>query len=92
MSDNKINSHEDLIVWQKAIDFVTDIYSITDSFPKSEMYGLTNQIRRSVVSIPSNITEGSARRSLKEYNQFLYIALGSLSELETQLIISSQQT
>jgi len=84
----EINSHKDLIVWQKSIDFVTNIYKETDIFPKSELYGLTSQIRRSAVSIPSNIAEGSGRRSQKEYIQFLYISLGSVSELETQLIIS----
>lgn len=80
--------HKDLEVWQKGILLVTDIYQLTNNFPKEELYGLTNQIRRAAVSIPSNIAEGSARQSNKEFIQFLHIALGSLMELETQLIIS----
>jgi four helix bundle protein len=67
---------------------VTDIYKITTSFPKEEIYGLTSQIRRSAVSIPSNIAEGAGRNSKKEFKQFIHIALGSLSELETQLLIA----
>ena len=81
-------THKDLEVWQKAIAFVTDIYNQTSSFPKEEMYGLVSQLRRSAVSIPSNIAEGAARQSNKEYIQFLYVALGSLMELDTQLIIA----
>lgn len=84
----KKKTHKDLEVWKIAIDLVTDIYNVTKSFPKEEIYGLTNQIRRSAVSIPSNIAEGSARNSTKENIQFLYISLGSVSELETQLIIA----
>jgi four helix bundle protein len=80
--------HKDLDVWQKAIDFVAKIYKITDLFPKTELYGLTNQLRRAAVSVPSNIAEGAARGSNKEFIQFLYIALGSLSETETQIIIA----
>jgi four helix bundle protein len=82
--------HSDLDVWKKAIEFVTEIYKITRDFPKEEMYGLTSQIRRSAVSIPSNIAEGSARNYKKEYIQFLYIALGSAAETETQLIIAKE--
>lgn len=81
-------THKDLDVWKKSIEFVTDIYRITESFPEKEKFGITSQIRRSAISIPSNIAEGAARASDKEFKQFLYIALGSLSELETQLIIS----
>ena len=81
--------HKELSVWKESVRMVTDIYSITKKFPKEEKFGLTNQIRRAVVSIPSNIAEGAARSSNKEFKQFLYIALGSLSELETQLIISN---
>lgn len=81
-------THKDLEVWQKAIAFVTDIYNQTSSFPKEEMYGLVSQLRRSAVSIPSNIAEGAARQSNKEYIQFLYVSLGSLMELDTQLIIA----
>ena len=72
------------------MDLVSNIYKITESFPNKELYGLTNQIRRAAVSIPSNIAEGAARNSKKEFIQFLYISLGSLSELETQIIIASR--
>lgn len=82
--------HKKLDVWNKSIDFVTMIYKRTKSFPKEEMYGLTNQIRRAVVSISSNISEGSARNSDKEFVRFLYISLGSLAEVETQIIISEK--
>jgi len=82
--------HKELDVWKYSIDFVMDIYKITSSFPKEEVYGLTSQIKRSAVSVPSNIAEGLARQTKKEQIQFLYIALGSLSELETQLIISKK--
>jgi len=81
-------SHKDLDVWQKSIELVTVIYDVTKLFPKEELYGITNQIRRCAVSIPSNIAEGAARNSNKEFIQYLYISLGSLSELETQIIIS----
>jgi len=83
-----MKTHKNLKVWEEAISLVTDIYKQTETFPKSELYGITNQIRRSSVSIPSNIAEGAARHSQKEFIQFLYIALGSASELETQLIIA----
>lgn len=80
--------HKDLEVWKESIQFVTQIYIATDEFPKTELFGLTNQIRRSVVSIPSNIAEGCARSSSKDIARFIDIALGSIAELETQLIIS----
>ena len=83
-----MKTHHDLDVWKKAIDLVTKIYALTKGFPKEEMFGLTNQIRRAIVSVPSNIAEGAARNTSKEFNNFLSIALGSLSEVETQLIIS----
>lgn len=76
---------KELLVWQKAISFVTIIYKTTENFPKTEIYGLTAQIRRAAVSIPSNIAEGNARRSKLDYIQFLKIARGSCAELETQL-------
>ncbi|MFA5010608.1 MAG: four helix bundle protein [Ignavibacteria bacterium] len=82
-----IKTHKDLEVWKKSIDLVSEIYEITKSFPKEEIYGLTNQIRRSAVSIPSNIAEGAGRNHDKEFIQFLYIAMGSSSELETQIFI-----
>jgi four helix bundle protein len=83
-----MKTHKDLIVWQRSIQLVTDVYKITKEFPKDELYGLVNQLRRAAVSIPSNIAEGAARFSKKEFCQFLYISLGSASELETQFIIS----
>jgi four helix bundle protein len=86
----QIKNHKDLEVWKKSMDLVSNIYKITESFPNKELYGLTNQIRRAAVSIPSNIAEGAARNSKKEFIQFLYIALGSLSELETQIIIANR--
>ena len=83
-----MKTHRDLDVWKKSVALVTTVYEITKGFPKDEIYGITNQIRRSAVSIPSNIAEGSARKGNKEYLQFLYISLGSLTELETPLIIA----
>jgi four helix bundle protein len=72
-----INSYKDLIVWQKSIQLVKLIYQATEEFPSKETYGLTSQIRRSAVAIPSNIAEGFSRRNVGEYKQFLYIAFGS---------------
>ena len=83
-----MKTHKDLIVWQKSILLVTEVYKITKDFPKEEMYGIVNQLRRAAVSVPSNIAEGAARFSKKEYCQYLYISLGSVAELETQFIIS----
>ncbi len=83
-----MKTHKDLDVWRKSIELVASVYKITSSFPKEELYGLTSQIRRSAVSVPSNIAEGAARNHDNEFRQFLYIALGSGAELETQLIIS----
>ena len=88
MKKNTVKTHHDLNVWKKAISLVTLIYKYTANFPKEEVYGLTSQIRRCAVSIPSNIAEGSARTTKKDYAHFLAIALGSIAELETQLIIS----
>ncbi len=82
-------THKDLEVWKKSINFVTKIYGVTSTFPKDEVYGIVNQIRRAAVSIPSNIAEGAARNHDKEFIQFLSISLGSISELETQIIISN---
>ena len=87
MSD-KINSHKDLKGYQEALLLVKDIYFITSHFPKEELYGLTSQMKRCAISIPSNIAEGSGRKGNAELIRFLYISLGSLSELETQLDIS----
>jgi len=83
-----VKTYRDLIVWQKAMALVTEIYKITKSFPRREDYGLTSQVRRCAVSIPSNIAEGYGRHSRNEYIRFLQIALGSLYELQTQLEIA----
>ena len=85
-----LRTHKDLDAWKKAIELVEVVYSVTEAFPKTEMYGLTNQLRRAAVSIPSNIAEGAARSSTKEFIQFLHVALGSVSEVETQLIIAQR--
>ena len=84
----KIKSYKDLNIWKRSIGVVEDIYKITKNFPKEEIYGLTSQLRRSAVSIPSNIAEGFARFSNKECKQFLFISLGSCAELSTQIIIA----
>ncbi len=84
--------YKDLIVWQKSIELVKEIYRVTGNFPTSEQFGLTSQMRRAAVSIPSNIAEGSRRKGKKEFAQFISIAYGSASELETQLIIARQLT
>ncbi len=86
----EIKTHKDLLVWKKSIDLVEQIYKITKQFPKEELYGITNQMRRCAVSIPANIAEGSGRKNKAEFIQFLHIALGSASELETHLIISQR--
>jgi four helix bundle protein len=80
----------ELIVWQKAIELVKAIYALTSRMPKSERFGLTNQIRRAAVSILSNIAEGNARQGRKDYLRFLGMARGSLAELETQLIVAQE--
>jgi len=84
----KIKTYRDLIVWQKAMALVTDTYRISRDFPREEMYGLTAHIRKSAVSVPSNIAEGCGRKSTLEYIRFLQIAMGSLFEFQTQLEIS----
>jgi four helix bundle protein len=86
----KIKNFQDLRIWQKGIEVVKDTYILTKKFPKEELYALTSQMRRSAVSIPSNIAEGFRRYHNKEYKQFLYIALGSCAELETQIIIAQE--
>ncbi|MCK9162623.1 MAG: four helix bundle protein [Arcobacteraceae bacterium] len=85
-----MKSHKDLDVWKSSVSFVEDIYRLTSLFPKEEVYGLTSQLRRAAVSIPSNIAEGAARQSDKEFIQFLYISLGSVSEIDTQIEISQR--
>ena len=85
-----MTSYKELIVWQKAVDVCAETYRMTDVYPRSELYGLTQQTRKSAVSIASNIAEGWSRRHTTEYLQFLNIALGSAAELETQLIIGNR--
>jgi four helix bundle protein len=86
-----VDHYRELNVWQKAMELVDDVYRVTATFPKSEIYGLTSQIRRSAVSIPSNIAEGAARKTTKDFLRFLSITLGSLAELETQIMIAQRQ-
>jgi len=85
-----MKTHKDLDVWKLSLELVTMIYQTTQDYPKSELFGLVSQMRRAAVSIPSNIAEGAARLHTKEFVQFLHVALGSASELETQLIISER--
>jgi four helix bundle protein len=86
VAEKTVVTHKDLEVWKKSMDLAAQVYSLTARFPREELYGLTSQIRRSVVSIPSNIAEGAARHSRKEFIQFLHIASGSVAEVETQLL------
>jgi len=85
-----IESYRSLLVWQKSVDFVVLVYRVLGSFPKNEQYGLASQIQRAAVSIPSNIAEGKERQSDRDFARFIAIALGSLAELETQLVIASR--
>ena len=85
----KINSFKELVVWQKSCELAVSIYKLTSSFPSTE-FSLTGQLRRSAISVPSNIAEGWSRNSTKEFVNFLHISRGSLAELETQLIISAE--
>jgi four helix bundle protein len=82
--------HHDLLVWQEAIGLVKEVYKATEKFPQHEVYGLSSQLRRAAVSVPSNIAEGAARRGDNEFLQYLSISRGSLSEVETQLIIANE--
>lgn len=84
-----MKSYKELIIWQKSMELVTEIYLITNSFPKEEGYGLTKQMRRSAISIASNIAEGYGRFQTKDFIRFLAIARGSLYEFQTQVYISS---
>ena len=84
----EIRNYKDLVVWKKSLRLSQEIYTLTNRFPKDELYGLISQIRRCSVSIPSNIAEGNARGSVKDYVRFLYIARGSLAELDTQLCLA----
>jgi four helix bundle protein len=88
--NEKVRNYKDLLIWQKGIDLAKEIYKLTSGFPDSEKYGLSNQLRRAAVSIPSNIAEGHSRKSDKEFGHFLRIALGSCAEVDTQLIIAAE--
>lgn len=88
MDEIKITNYKDLLVWQKGIQLVFLVYKLTATFPREEQYGLTSQMRRAAVSIPSNIAEGSRRGTRKDFRQFLIIAYGSGAELETQIEIA----
>src|SRR5437870_12101920 len=84
----KVKNYQELIVWQRAIDLVEDVYKASKNFPREEIYGLTSQIRRAAVSIPSNIAEGQGRRTTSDFLRHLSIAYGSLREVETQILIA----
>lgn len=90
MNDILVKTYKDLIVWQRAMELVVEIYALTEQFPREEIYGLTSQMRRAAVSIPSNIAEGRSRGTKKDYRQFLIIAYGSGAELETQVEIAKR--
>jgi four helix bundle protein len=85
-----MKSHCDLDAWKKAMDLARQVYAVTRAFPADERFGLTNQVRRAVVSVPSNIAEGAARGSPADFVRFLRIALGSLAEVETQVLLASE--
>ena len=85
-----MHKYKELEIWKRAIDLTVDVYDLTKNFPEDEKFGLTSQIKRAAVSVPSNIAEGAGRNSNKEFNQFLGISTGSLFEVETQLIIAER--
>jgi four helix bundle protein len=85
---SQVRSYRDLKVWQKGIELVKEVYALTRKFPKYETYGLADQLRRSSVSVPSNIAEGQARQHTGEFRQFLHTALGSAAEVDTQIVIA----
>jgi four helix bundle protein len=90
METYNVKNYRDLIVWRRGIKLAKEIYQLTGKFPQQEMFGLTNQMRRASVSIPSNIAEGQGRQYRKEFVQFLYMAVGSLAELDTQLVLAEE--
>jgi four helix bundle protein len=85
-----VTSYRELIAWQKAVDLVVTVYKVTDQLPSDEKFGLTHQVRRAAVSVPSNIAEGQGRSSVNEFLRFLSISRGSLCELETQILIAQR--
>jgi four helix bundle protein len=88
----KLKSFQELIVWQKAMDLVEEVYRVSGGFPREELYGLTSQLRRAAVSIPSNVAEGQGRHTTADFLRHLSIAYGSLLELETQILIATRLT
>ena len=90
MEPHKRRDYRDLVLWQRAMELAVDVHGATLKFPRHELFGLTAQIRRSAVSIPSNIAEGSGRRTTREFIAFLHIARGSLSELRTQMLLATK--
>jgi four helix bundle protein len=90
MSGTRCDSHKDLVVWQKALALAVEIYFLAERFPRAERFGLVTQMRRAAVSVPSNIAEGSARRTTRDFAAFLHVARGSLAELETQVLLAGQ--
>jgi four helix bundle protein len=88
MPEPRCQSHRDLLVWQKALGLAVEIYRLTGGFPQAERFGLASQLRRAAVSIPSNVAEGSARRTTRDFAAFLHVARGSLAELDTQLSLA----
>jgi four helix bundle protein len=86
----KVKNYQELIVWQKAMDLVEEVYVVSEGFPREEIYGLTSQLRRATVSIPSNIAEGQGRRTTPDFMRHLSIAYGSLREVETQILIAAR--
>jgi four helix bundle protein len=90
MESSTVKNYRDLIVWQRGIKLAKEVYQLTSKFPQQEIFGITNQLRRASVSIPSNIAEGQGRQYRKEFIQFLYMAVGSVSELDTQFVIAEE--
>jgi four helix bundle protein len=86
----KVKNYQELIVWQKAMDLVEEVYTVSRNFPREEIYGLTSQLRRAAISIPSNVAEGQGRRTIPDFLRHLSIAYGSLRELETQILIATR--
>lgn len=86
----RVRSYRDLIAWQKAMDLSAGVYRVTEAFPAREQFGLSNQMRRASVSVPSNLAEGQGRGTTKDYIHFLHVARGSLQELETQLLLAER--
>ena len=91
MAKSQTYGFEELHVWQRAMDLVDQVYVLTETWPKAEQFGLTNQVRRAAVSVPSNIAEGQGRKSERDFGRFLVIAYGSLMEVRTQLLIGERR-